>query len=134
VIGAQRTGLRRRNKRLERGLGGKRDARVRLHGDIMNETLRVPAAQAERGRGGSGFIGVQSGEGDAMPDRGWRDAQTPEGQRTGNDPTCDLREQAFSFPDESCDHVFHYLAYTNPHPLSCSILLHTIVTIELLCT
>jgi hypothetical protein len=59
-----------------------------LPGDKMDGTLRVPAAQPSReGEGDAGFIVVQSGEGDAMPEGKWRGAPTPKGQRTGTEFT-----------------------------------------------
>jgi hypothetical protein len=49
---------------------------------MNEETMEVLAAE-----GDAGFIAVQSGEGDAIPGRGWRGAPTPKRQRTGNDFT-----------------------------------------------
>jgi len=45
----------RRTKRREPGLGDRKDARVGLHGDKRNETLRAWAAKKASGRGGRGL-------------------------------------------------------------------------------
>lgn len=66
----------------ERGLRGEKDARVRLHGDKINETLQVPAVQQRRERKMAHRLYSYA--------KGGRDAGqggNPKRQRTGSDFT-----------------------------------------------